>query len=77
MRLGDLLNLPLSSQLGSRLSSFVSTPWLWHMALTLGSHPGPICYAAMEMLAKEMGRWVQEEMLPCILRTRVYTYLNL
>lgn len=55
MHLGDLLNLPPSSQLGSRLSSFVSTPWLWHMALTLGSRPGPIRYTAVELLAKEMG----------------------
>lgn len=72
MRLRELLNVLLSFS----VSSFVSTPRLWHVALALGSCPGPVCYAAMQAVAKEMGRWGQEEMLPCVLRSRVYTYLS-
>lgn len=72
MRLGDPLNVLLSSH----LTSLMSAPWLWHVALALGSCPGPVRYAAVQVLAKEVGMWGQEEMLPCVLRSRVCTYLN-
>lgn len=45
-------------------------------ALACASNCGPVCFAAVEMLAGEMGRWGQEEMLPHVPRTSVYTYLN-